>query len=256
MKILILCSYYQRPKLVRNALSSILAANEFHQDWELAFGDDGSKIPGRPIVEDVLKDHLDKVTFVQSGMTLDDKLKSGLMLGKMANDAIAASSADLGLVLCDDDELHPEYLKNLSAFFEANPNVLYAYSKIHLYNPLYQKSSDVNNLNHKYNQWVTPINPSCRVDASQVSWRLSCCKQMEAWFYDSTKCVPDRPWAKDTDRGFFENIYSKCGDCYPTNIVGQYKGTHDHQLLWHKNVGTDQLRSYDEMCQELGGIEF
>lgn len=256
MKILILCSYFQRPKLVRNAISSILAANQHHQDWELAFGDDGSKIPGRPIVEEILKDHLDKVTFVQSGMTLEDKLKNGLMLGKMANDAIANSSADVAFILCDDDELHPEYLKNISVFFESNPNILYAYSKIHLYNPLFQNSFMVNNLNHKYNQWVDPINPCCKVDASQVSWRLSCCKDMGAWFEDSTKFVKGKPWTKDTDRSFFENLYEKCGDCYPTNIICQYKGVHDHQLLWHKNSGIDQLREYNKTCQELGGIEF
>ena len=114
MKILILCSYYQRPKLVRNALSSILAANEHHQDWELAFGDDGSIIPGKPIVEEVLKDHLDKIRIVESGMNLEDKLKHGLVLGRMANEAISLSSADIAIILCDDDELHPEYLKNIS----------------------------------------------------------------------------------------------------------------------------------------------
>lgn len=256
MKILILCSYFQRPKLVRNALSSILAANEHHQDWEMAFGDDGSDIPGKPIVEEMLKDHLEKVTFVHSGMTLEDKLKKGLMLGKMANEAIAASSADVAFVLCDDDEIHPEYMKNLSLFYEKNPSILYAYSKIHLYNPLFQKSAEVNNLNHKYNQWTVPINPCCKVDASQVSWRLSCCKDLDAWFVDSTKFVSHRPWSKDTDRSFFENLYNKCGDCHPTNIIGQYKGVHEHQLLWHKDVGVDQLKEYTEMCKELGGIEF
>jgi len=256
MKILILCSYYQRPKLVRNALSSILAANEHHQDWELAFGDDGSIIPGKPIVEEVLKDHLHKIRIVESGMNLEDKLKHGLVLGRMANEAISLSSADVAIILCDDDELHPEYLKNISEFFTLNPSVLYAYSKIHIYNPLFQTSSGVNNLNHKYNQWNVPINPVNKVDASQVSWRLDCCKLNQAWFCDSTNFVTGKPWAKDTDKGFFENLYDKCGECYPTGIVAQYKGIHDYQLLWHKNAGLDQLRRYEDKCCKLGGIEF
>lgn len=256
MKILILQSYYNRPILLRNAISSILAANEHHQNWEIVHGDDGSAIPGRPIVESILKDHLDKITFVRSDLTIDDKLQQGLLIGRMANDAIKNSNADIALVLCDDDELCPEYLKNLSDFYEQNEDVLYAYSKIHLYNPLVQSSVGTNNLNHKYNQHTTPIEPAGKVDISQVSWRLDCCNKFGAWFQDTTKSVLDKPWIKDTDKGFFENLYEKCGDCFPTGIVGQYKGIHDYQLLWHKNARVDQLRQYDTMYNQLGGIEF
>lgn len=248
--------YYNRPKLVRNALLSILAADKYHSDWELVFGDDGSVTPGVPIAKEILKDHLDKISFVESNLSIEDKLEQGLILGKMANDQINKSLADVAIALCDDDELHPEYLKGLSDFFENNASVLYAYSKIHLFNPLVQKAIDVKNLNHKYNQWNEPINPVGKVDISQVAWRLDCCKQMGAWFADTTKAVDGKPWTKDTDKSFFENLYDKCGDCYPTGIVSQYKGIHDYQLLWHKNVGIDQLRRYEEMYRKLGGVEF
>ena len=237
-------------------MQSILAANEYHKDWELGFADDGSTIRGKPIVEEILKDHLDKVKFVESGLTIDQKIKQGITLGKMANQKIAESSADVAIMLCDDDELHPEYLKNLSDFYEVNPNVMYAYSMIHLFNPLFQSSFGINNLNHNYNKWNQPINPVAKVDASQVSWRLDCCKKLGAWFADSTKRDTDKPWIHDTDKGFFENLYEKCGDCYPTGFVGQYKGVHDYQLLWNKNARSDQLRSYDKMCNELGGVKF
>lgn len=257
LKILILCSYYNRPLLVCNALNSILAANEHHQNWHLAFGDDGSEKPGRPIVEDVLKDHLKKVTFVHSGMSFEEKIKEGLILGKLANQAIQDSNADIALILCDDDELTPDYLKNLSDFFLANPDVLYCYSKLFLYNPLCQKSCDVEkNSNNKWSQFNEPINPVNHLDASQVAWRLDCCKKNGAWFKESTKHVPGKPWTKDTDKSFFENLYDKCGLCHPTGFVGQYKGVHDYQLLWHKNVPPAALWSYDKMCRELGGVEF
>ena len=109
MKILILCSYYNRPILLRNALNSILRADEYHQDWELAFGDDGSEIPGKPIVEEVLKDHLDHVRCYHSNMKFEDKIENGLILGTMANEAMQDSDADIGFMLCDDDELVPTY---------------------------------------------------------------------------------------------------------------------------------------------------
>lgn len=256
MKILLLCPYFNRPKLVRKTLQSVLAADEHHKDWELVFGDDGSKIPGKPIVEDILWKQLEQITIFESEMTLEQKLEHGLKLGDMANWAINRSEADIAIILCDDDELHPEYLKNLSDFFESRPDVLYAYSKIHLFNPLIQQSKDVNNLNHRYNQWSGPINPVGKVDASQVAWRIDCCKKLGAWFYPTTKLFSDKPWIKDTDRCFFENLYAKCGECFPTDFVAQYKGVHDYQLLWHKNTTVEGLRKYDQMYRELGGDKF
>lgn len=255
-KILILCSYFQRPKLVKNALNSILLSDSYHQDWEMVFLDDGSLIPGRPIVEEILKDHLKKIKFVKSDMKLEDKLSKGLILGKIANDAIKNSNAEIAIILCDDDELHPEYLKNISRYFKENSSVLYAYSKINIYNPIFQKSEGISNLNHKYNQWDGPINPVGKVDASQVSWRLDCCKFMGAWFEESTNVVKDKPWLIDTDKAFFENLHAKCGDCHPTGFVSQYKGVHDYQLLWHKNAGIDKLRMYEKMCNDFGGEKF
>ena len=249
-------SYYQRPKLVQNALNSILKANEHHSNWELGFLDDNSKIPGRPIVEEILKDHLDKVTFVQSNMTLNQKLDQGLMLGKFANEHIAGSNADIAFILCDDDEITSTYMKGLDEFFTRHSEVLYCYSKVHLYNPLFQDSSSVNNVSGKYNSWNVPINPVNRVDASQVAWRLDCCKVHGAWFQESTQFVPEKPWTKDTDKSFFENLYEKCGDCYPSGLIGQYKGVHDYQLLWHKNVPASSLSKYDQVLQKLGGVEF
>lgn len=257
LKILILLSYYNRPILVRNALRSILAANEYHQNWEIAFGDDGSRIPGRPIVEDVLKEHLNKITFVRTNMTFEDKIRQGLIIGKLANEAMAKSDADIALILCDDDELVPTYLQGLSDFFASNPSILYCYSKVYMYNPTLQSSGEAKKrLTGKFNQWNSPINPVGKVDASQVAWRLSCCKKHGAWFRDDTREVPGKPWTKDTDKSFFENLYSKCGECHPTGLVGQFKGVHDYQLLWHKNVPAASLWAYDQMCQELGGVEF
>lgn len=256
MKILILMAYFNRPILVRNALNSILKANEFHGDWHLAFGDDGSKLPGRPIVEEILKDHLDKVSFVESGMTFDDKIREGLILGRLANEAMRSSDADVAFMLCDDDEIVPSYLKNLSDLFSSRPEVLYCYSKVHVYNPLYQKSGDVDSVKGRYNKHSGPIDPVDKVDASQVAWRLDCCKVHGAWFAESTKEVMGKPWTRDTDKAFFRALHEKCGVCHESGFVGQYKAVHDYQLLWHKNVGAAGLWAYDRMYQEFGGVKF
>lgn len=256
LKILILMPYYNRPLLVRNALKSILKNNTTHQNWHLFFGDDGSTIPGKPIVKDVLQNFLNQITFVESNLTLHEKLKQGLVLGKYANQALAQSDADVAIILCDDDELEPNYFFNLNKFFIENPDVLYAYSKVCMYNPIIQKSEDVKNLACKYNKYSEPINPVGKLDASQVAWRLDCCRKYGAWFADSTVFVEGKPWTRDTDKSFFQNLFDFCGDCHPTNFVGQYKGIHDYQLVWHKNVGVDELQAYDAMCKQLAGSKF
>lgn len=256
LKALILCSYYNRPLLVRNTLRSVLKSHQFHQNWELAFGDDGSVIPGRPIVEDILKNHLAKVKIVETNLTFEDKIKKGLVLGKLANQIIRESDADFAIMLCDDDELVPDYLHKLSELFIKNPDILYCYSKIHLFNPFYQKTEQVNNLSGRYNEWVGPIDPVNKVDASQVAWRLACCKKHEAWFEETTKFIEGKPWTKDTDKSFFENLHAKCGLCHSTGFAGQFKGIHDYQLLWHKDVPPAGLWAYNKMYQELGGVMF
>lgn len=257
-------SYFNRPLLVRNALNSILRANEHHGDWELYFGDDSSIIPGKPIVEEVLKDHLDKVTFANSNMTLDDKIANGLVLGRYCNEGIRNSDADIGIMFSDDDELHPHYLANLADYFTNNQDVLYCWSAICPFNPILGSREDLEEqlksyngmLRNRYNNHGTEINPVNNVDASQVAWRLSCCKDHGAWFADTTKFVDGKPWTKDTDKGFFESLYEKCGPCRRTPYFAQYKGVHDYQLLWHKNVGEAGLRAYHQMVLENAGVKF
>lgn len=258
-KFLILMAYYNRPKMVINALESILESNNNYKNWHLIFGDDGSVIPGRPIVEKYLKEYLNQITFIESNATFEQKIRDGLTIGRYANQIIKESDADIALMLCDDDALHPMYLNNLNSYYNKNPSVNYAYSKLSLFNPVKNKVNFEDaqlNLVGKFNVCNEPIDPVGKVDASQVSWRLSCCKEMGAWFGESTIHVEGQPWSKDTDRSFFENLYKHCGFCYPTGFVGQYKGIHDYQLLWHKDVPSASLWAYDQMCKRLAGVEF
>lgn len=231
-------------------MNSVLAANEYYQKWEVLFGDDGSPVPGRPIAETILRDHLDKVQFVQSNLTLEQKMAQGLMLGRYANQIMERSQADVAVVLCDDDMLHPLYLARLNEFLTNRSEVLYCYSKVSVYNPLLGTPGEMNESNVKYNDWNGPIAPAGKLDIAQVAWRLSCWKDYGARFADSTNML-----GKDTDRSWFESLAEKCGLCYPTGFVGQYKGIHDYQLVWHKKGGVTGLSDYDSMCRELAGVE-
>lgn len=250
MKILILLSYFDRPKLVRNALNSIL--NSTYKNWELVFGDDGSKNPGEPIAREILKDHLDKIYFVNSYMTIAQKLKEGIRLGYYANREVLRSSADIVVTLCDDDELVLDYLENLSDYFEKE-DCMYAYSKVHIYNPLFQSSRSVSNLSNKYNQWDTPINPLNKLDASQVAFRSDCFKKYNIRFPETT-LAEIYPYLTSTDAGLFEQLWKTFGDCHPTKLISQYKGVHDYQLVWSKNDNAVGINRYINKVQELAGV--
>ncbi len=222
MQILILLLYFERPRLVRNALESVHRATTYHADWKMAFIDDGSSFPGKPIVCEVLGDQLDKLSFFN---TWDDeaiKRERGCVIGDLMNKAIEESSADLGIMLCDDDMLYPTYLADLSRFFTANPRVLSAYSQVIVYDPLSAEPLSETSQPHPLNRHNGPICGTCQVDSSQVAWRLECCKVYGAWFAS--------PCNACHDAAFYQELWNRTGPMYPTGLIGQYKGLHERQL--------------------------
>lgn len=232
-KVLILATYYERPNLVKGFLRSLLAADKHHDNWELAFIDDGSSKPGRPIVERILKGHERKLRFYNSEMTADmKKLSGGTFIGKFMNDAIKASNADMAIMVGDDDEIHPEYLSNIARFFTANPDINSCYSNVHVYNPLTEKTCNTHNLysenpNWKGHAWFgKPIECAYKVDSVQVAWRSSCNKMLGAWF-------PYPIWINH-DALFFEELNARCGKSTYTGFIAMFKGRHDGQLI--KNI--------------------
>lgn len=235
-KIAILLFYFERPNMVRNALRSIVKSDEHYKNWYLLAFDDGSETPLGPIVDEEMAsiDFRTRTCVVRNEVTVEEKINSGGMLGHRQNQlmdvAINQLGADAFVILCDDDELHPEYLKKLDEYFVAHPDVLSCYSNVIFYNPLAETSDDIKTDQEKcplvkLNSHTQPINGCGKVDASQVSWR-ACCYTMGARF--------PFPTPKDHDAGLFNSLAQHCGPMHPTGFVGQYKGVHPKQL---GNVG-------------------
>ena len=223
-KILILLLYYERPILVRNALNSILRANEHCKNWQLAVIDDGSPTPVGPIVEDILKDYLSQVRFYNTDVSPSEKLQTGSTVGKTMNQAIAESDCTCALMLCDDDELVADSLLNITKFFEDHKSAVACYSHIHLYNPAFEKSEIVNNtlFSKRFNSYVKRINPAGKMDASQVAWRTSVNKIGNIWF------PPNK--TKNLDEEFYHGLVKKYGRIPFSQIVVQYKSFNSCQL--------------------------
>jgi len=232
MKILILLAYYNRPNMVRLSLQSI--AMQEHQDWELAFVDDGSDHPGRPIVEEILAEHLDKVRFYNTNNTRQEKeSQGGSVFGLYWNDAMYTSDADVAIMLCDDDALYGQYLKELSDYYEAHSEVIHCYGHVSIYNPT--QYTNVNDIPTDKNIWLNnhtyPINPNCSVDASQVAWRIDHVKAHNIRF--------PAPLTINLDSALYEQLFRLLGHCEYNGLTTQHKGWHPDQLEHHKHTPYD-----------------
>ena len=223
-KIQILLFYFERPKFILNALNSI--KEQDYENWELHFIDDGSVgSPGRPIVESLFTPaELEKTVFYNTGDSVDVKLaRGGSIFGKFANDAMYNSSADITIMLCDDDALFPGYLSNLNEYFLKNGNINYAYSHVCVFNPFVEEIRDVDTIRDWFlNAHTQPIFPTNKVDASQVAWRRK----------ETTEANIEFPYPQtiNLDASLYLKLYSNFGPCPFTGFVSQYKAVHRDQL--------------------------
>lgn len=226
-KILILLPYYKREKIVLNALNSIKAIT--YDNWELCFIDDSGD---NSFKDTLLNFGLDnsKIKYV-SIMESDSykKMNGGSSHGYYMNESIINSNADIAIMLSDDDALVSNYLENLNEYFNNN-DVKWCYSSLFFYMPdkeTYLNGREtINNkqtkINKGLNSYKDPINPYCKVDASQVAWLIECNKKHGAWF--------DYPKTRNLDASFYKKMYEKVGPCYPTFFYSQYKGVFHDQL--------------------------
>jgi glycosyltransferase involved in cell wall biosynthesis len=226
LSVLILLFYYQRPKLVLNALESI--KDSTYTNYEVAFIDDGSQTAGEPIVREYFKDSpeiLTKFKFYNTNQTKEEKEKQGgSVFGSLANQAIKDSNSDLVIMLCDDDALYPTYLEGLNSFFSEQQETKYAYSHIILFDPLAEDFQVVKKRTEAsdYLRYVHTINPVCQVDSSQVAWRRSCNVEGDLWF--------PYPQTVNLDASFYTLLFHKYGHCNWTGLISQFKGWFAKQL--------------------------
>jgi glycosyltransferase involved in cell wall biosynthesis len=222
MKILVLLAYYNRPKMVRLALESVKLQS--HEDWEIAIVDDSSIYSIEPIAKEFFGND-ERVKLFHTNDTDQQKVaRGGSNLGKYWNEAVIMSSANIAIMLCDDDALYPDYLQKLNDYYEINKNVKYSYSHVSIFDPY--ETTNLDNVKNKFDHWLNkytkPINPFHKVDASQVSWRTSAFKEDYIRF--------QYPQTKDLDSSLYKQLFKKYGPCPYNEMVSQYKGWFKGQL--------------------------
>jgi glycosyltransferase involved in cell wall biosynthesis len=224
MKVLILLAYFERPNMIKIALESI--KRQSYHNWEVAFCDDGINYLGKPIVEEMFSEKdLEKFKFYATGDSPEQKKnQGGSKHGHMLNNAMQKSDADIAFILCDDDALYKDYLKNLVNFYKENADSIYSYGKVSIYNPNDFISFETleDNFNNVLNHREGPISPAYTVDASQVSWRLSNFKEAGINFLS--------PQTVALDANLYQQLERAFGKCDANECVAQYKGLYPQQL--------------------------
>lgn len=219
--------------MVRNALESI--KNLDYENWELAFIDDGSLSPGKPIVEEILKDHLNKITCINTEDSIADKsLRGGSNIGLYMNQAVESSDADISIMLCDDDALVFDYFSNLDRWFTDNPEKKYCYSHVILFDPFLEKpdkesfnTDEIVWTGHKQKRYKNRYNktkrhnPENSLDSSQVAWRISNKEKHISFPF---------PQTANLDATFYSKLNATYGPAVFSGFTGQYKGHHKDNL--------------------------
>ncbi len=218
--------YYERPKMVLNALKSVSEMN--YENYIFAIIDDGSEqFPMRNILAENPKYNKNIILYETNHSIKDKKRQGGSKHGLFMNKAIEENEADICIMFSDDDAITQEYCKRLNEFYNENPYVKYAYSHIIPFDPLIEtfyerkatrfQTSAATNLNKTH-----PLNPFCQVDSTQVSWRRECNTVENIWFNGNL--------TKNLDADFYDKMFKCFGYCSYTGFVGCYKGFHKEQL--------------------------
>lgn len=240
LKFLVVLAFYQRYKMVLNALESL--RDQEYQGFHLAFVDDGSEKPGAPIAKEVLGitgeprkgwmrhkesvEFYDRATFYRIEDSPEDKVKQqGSRHPEFMNRAITdwdGGPEDIVLILCDDDGYFPDYLDKLNDYYKTHPEVVYSFTHLAPFNPYTEPMSlDQANrpfwLNHNKDVW-----PYSAIDGSQFSVRKKA-------FLDGIK-YPSPAW-RCLDAHLFGSLQEKYGICVYNGLGSKvWKGDFEDQL--------------------------
>ena len=231
LKVLILLFYYNRPEMVKNSLQSIV--NSTYSNYEVAFINDSGEESSNHILEFIKNtDIYSNFKQYNINQSTEEKVQQGgSIFGKYANTAIRESDADIVIMLCDDDALLPDYLFNLNNYYKESTEVMWAYSKVKYYNPTVESyleaTEDLQRVQSggsvvDLNLHTEPINPDCKCDASQVSFRRACFMEKNIEF--------PYPKTRNLDSAIYSKMYQEWDSCYHTNFHGQCKGVFSDQL--------------------------
>ena len=240
-KFLIILAYYERPKIMQNALKSILDIT--YPEFEVHFIDDGSTTKGEPIVREICSSIIDKFTFHYIDNTIEQKKSQGGSIhGHYLNLAIEQSNADHVIILCDDDAIFPHFLTRLNIFLNKTENLdkKYFYHNIVTYNSIiepYTVGVERMDMSYLTNRHTQPIHCSCQVDSTQVTYSRN-------FFMDDGLKYPS-PQTSMLDLVIYGQMFNAWGPAYYSGLISQVKSNNEDNLIFKYN--TDKIFITNDM---------
>lgn len=121
-KVSVILTSYNRPRLVAQAIESVL--NQTFQDFELILGDDNSGPETRRVLENYFKNP--KIIYLQTGVAKGNRYKT-CRYATVINLALKIARGEFVTYLCDDDIYYPRRLEVMVKTLEENPDYFIVY---------------------------------------------------------------------------------------------------------------------------------
>lgn len=215
MKISVILTSYNRPQLVREAITSV--QDQTYSDWELLVVDDNSGDETRSVLARIEAAE-PRCRIIQSNVSPEDRPRTA-RYATCINLAIPLLSGDLVTYLTDDDIYLPERFEQMHALFVSHPEIFVVYGQQRLVQLM---ASGQRNF-----QTLRPMpgitrQPNGVIDHNSVMHRRSCFDVVGYW--------EDKPelWSF-ADATFFLKL-AGCWEFHPLYQVTDEHRYHDHSI--------------------------
>jgi len=215
MKIDVILSTFNRPRLLKVAIDSIL--NQESPNFELWIFDDGSDYDFRKQIIQQYKDP--RIHFFQGEKLKPSERYAKSRISLHVNYLLDRSSNELVSYLCDDDYYWPEAIGGAINFFEKHPEASVGFGKL-TYS--FSESEKTPREKRELRYFENPILPFDKLDHNQVIHRRECLDYVK-W------PMSNFPWPLGPDAYFFAEL-SKMHTFYPIPVWFSNKLLHSHNI--------------------------
>lgn len=180
----ILLTTYNNPKMLREAIESVLA--QTCQDFELIILDDNSLPPTDKLIYKYLKHP--KIVFYKSNISEEDRWEVSAY-ARQVNVGLKLANGEFITYLCDDDLYMPRRLEKMMEFLKEHATAKVCYGR--------QRWINLANKHEGIRQPDTVLSdPAFKVDHSSVMHYRSCIDIVGDWPTDDPRCSDAWFWKK------------------------------------------------------------
>lgn len=203
MKISVILTSYNRPKLIQHAVQSV--QKQTYSNWELFIVDDNSNAETQRVLANIAKSE-PKCILIQSNVKEEDRPKT-TRYATCINMAIPKLTGDLVTYLTDDDIYYPKRFRKMVDVFASNPSIHVVYGRQRLTGIDRGRIVDLG-IRDTIGITKTPAN---HIDHCSVMHRRSCFNLVPLWNDDPSL------W-EAADSVFFTQL-SEHFYFYPVNFI-------------------------------------